>query len=73
MDTLSIYACTPMCAMEAKREVRCVYVGTVTDVQQGEDEEWKSDLKDAVRRENAHPHDELVRFLVERMLPRLDF
>ena len=31
MDTLSIYAVTPVCAHDAHREVGCLYVGTVTD------------------------------------------
>ena len=71
MDTLSIYAVTPVCAQDAKRDVGCIYVGTVTDSQQDKTEDWKSDLIEAVKREGAHPHDRLVRFLVETVLPGL--
>jgi uridine phosphorylase len=71
MDTLSVYAATPMCAREAGREVGCIYVGTVTDSQEDQAEEWESDLLDAVKREKEHPHDRLVQFLVETVLPRV--
>ena len=71
MDTLSIYAVTPFCARSAQREVGCIYVGTVTDSKGDEAEGWDSDLIEAVNRETAHPHDELVKFMVEGFLPRL--
>ncbi len=72
MDTLSIYAVTPVCAADAKRKVEFIYVGTVTDSKQEKDEDWHSDLVEAVKRETAHPHDHLVTFLVETFLPGLD-
>ena len=71
MDTLSIYAVTPVCARNAQRDVGYIYVGTVTDSMGDETEEWKSDLIEAVKREAAHPHDKLVKFMVETVLPRL--
>ena len=71
MDTLSVYAATPLCAREAGREVGCIYVGTVTDSQEGQAEAWESDLIDAVKRETEHPHDRLVQFLVEKVLPQI--
>jgi uridine phosphorylase len=72
MDTLSIYAVTPVCAHDAQRDVSCIYVGTVTDSMGSETEEWSSDLIDAVKRETIHPHDELIKFMVEIVLPRLN-
>jgi purine-nucleoside phosphorylase len=71
MDTLSIYAVTPVCAQDAQREVSCIYVGTVTDSMGNESEEWSSDLIEAVNRETVHPHDGLIKFMVEIVLPRL--
>jgi uridine phosphorylase len=71
MDTLSIYAATPVCARDAQREVRCIYVGTVTDSLEEKTEDWESDLIEAVKREKVHPHDKLVQFLVETFLPQL--
>ena len=71
MDTLSIYAVTPVCARDAKRDIGCIYVGTVTDSMADKTETWQSDLMEAVKREEAHPHDNLVKFLVETVLPRL--
>ncbi len=71
MDTLSVYAVTPICAKDTNREVSCVYVGTVTDSAESDDEAWDSDLIEAVKREAAHPHDHLVRFMVENVLPKL--
>lgn len=71
MDTLSIYAVTPVCAHDTKREVECIYVGTVTDSMENKTKVWKSDLVEAVKRETVHPHDNLVKFLVENVLPRL--
>jgi hypothetical protein len=71
MDTLSIYAVTPVCAHDAQREVSCIYVGTVTDSMGNQSEEWSSDLIEAVNRETVHPHDGLINFMVEIVLPRL--
>ena len=71
MDTLSSYAVTPVCARDAQRDVSCLYVGTVTD-SGSEAEELSSDLIEAVKRETVHPHDELVKFMVEILLPRLN-
>lgn len=72
MDTLSIYAVTPVCAQNAQRKVSCIYVGTVTDSKGVETEEWSSDLIEAVKRKTVHPHDELIKFMVEIVLPRLN-
>jgi uridine phosphorylase len=71
MDTLSIYAATPVSARDAKRSVGFIYIGTVTDAMDAKTGEWKSDLIEAVNRESEHPHDKLVKFLVESVLPRL--
>ena len=71
MDTLSIYAVTPVCARDASRNVSCIYVGTITDSAESEGEEWESDLIEAVKRQEAHPHDNLVKFMVETVLPHL--
>lgn len=71
MDTLSIYAVTPICANDAQRDVSCIYVGTVTDSMGDKTKEWSSDLIEAVKRETVHPHDELIKFMVEIVLPRL--
>lgn len=71
MDTLSIYAVAPVCARDAQREVSCLYVGTVTDAAQEETEDWQSDLIEAVDRQQTHPHDGLVAFMVETVLSAL--
>ena len=71
MDTLSVYAVAPICAQDADRAVEYIYVGTVTDSQQDDDSEWESDLIEAVNREDAHPHDGLLQFVVETVLPQL--
>lgn len=72
MDTLSIYAVTPVCAHDAQREVSCIYVGTVTDSKGNETDEWSSDLIDAVKGETVHPHDKLIKFMVETVLLSLN-
>lgn len=69
MDTLSIYAVAPVCARTTGQKISCLYVGTVTDAAEAEAEEWQSDLIEAVDRQQAHPHDELVTFMVETFLP----
>ena len=71
MDTLSIYAVTPVCARDAQRDVGCIYVGTVTDSMEDKSEDWNSDLIEAVNRKEAHPHDQLLHFMVETVLPHL--
>lgn len=75
MDTLPIYAVTPVCVCDAGRDVECIYVGTVTDsTGDGADDadvDWESDLIEAVQREDVHPHDTLLTLLVERVLPAL--
>ena len=72
MDTLSLYAVTPVLAREIGDSVHCLYVGTVTDSAQAEAEEWQSDLIEAVERKDVHPHDQLVQFMVEQFLPSLE-
>ncbi|MEM7373574.1 MAG: hypothetical protein AAF587_33425 [Bacteroidota bacterium] len=72
MDTLAIYAVTPVCAQERNKKIAYLYVGTVTDSEkENGQEEWESDLLSAVKREDAHPHDMLVTFMVEQVLTRL--
>ena len=71
MDTLSVYAVTPVCARDSKRGIGCIYVGTVTDSKEKDDVNWDSDLIKAVEREETHPHDKLVKFMVEIILPHL--
>lgn len=72
MDTLSIYAVGHVCAKERNQQMDCLYVGTVTDSEKEDTEEaWDSDLLSAVKREEAHPHDKLVGFMVEQVLERL--
>jgi len=68
MDVLSIYAVTPVCSRDACREVGCIYVGTVTDSEGDSDEGWDSDLAEDVKGETAHPHDGLVKLMVEKVL-----
>ncbi|MDY7106527.1 MAG: hypothetical protein S0880_35575 [Actinomycetota bacterium] len=69
MDTLSVYAVTPVCAEERQREVSCVYVGTVSDeIRDGATAEV---LGGAVKKRDNPDHDELVRFIVETVLPQL--
>jgi hypothetical protein len=72
MDTLSIDAVTPVCAHDAQRDVSCIYVGTVTDSMSDETDEWSSDLIEAVKREADHPHDELIKFMVQVVLLHLN-
>lgn len=72
MDVLSIYAVTPVCAQNAEHDVSCIYVGTITDSDANGDDGWESDLIEAVKRNDEHPHDKLIKFLVETFLPRLD-
>lgn len=69
MDTLAVYAVAPICARDTNRDISCIYVGTVTDAIANDDGDWESDLIEAVKREDAHPHDDLVRFMVETVLP----
>ena len=71
MDTLSIYAATPVSARDAGREVDYIYVGTVTDSMEGKTKDWNSNLIEAVKRDSIHPHDNLVKFMVETVLSRL--
>ena len=71
MDTLSIYAVTPVCAHDAQRDIGCIYVGTVTDSMEDKSDGWDSDLIEAVKREGKHPHDGLLKFMVETVLPVL--
>ena len=71
MDTLSLYAVAPVCAREVQEEVSCIYVGTVTDAAEGETADWQSDLLQAVDRQQAHPHDALITFIVEVVLPAI--
>ncbi len=71
MDTLAVYAVAPVCARDAEHDINYIYVGTVTDSTADEGGDWESDLLEAVKREDAHPHDDLVRFMVETVLPAL--
>ncbi len=71
MDTLSVYAASKVCAEELKRDIRFIYVGTVTDSANADGEEWDSDLIEAVEGQEKHPHDDLVKFMVEVLLPEL--
>jgi uridine phosphorylase len=71
MDTLSVYAVTPVCARDAKRNIGCIYVGTITDSAGDAPDDWQSDLIEAVKREEAHPHDDLLVYMVETVLPKI--
>ena len=71
MDTLSIYAVTPVCAEDTGQDVECIYVGTVTDSINNESGEWDSDLMENVSGSAGKAHDGLVKFLVETVIPRL--
>jgi len=71
MDTLSVYAASKVCAEELKKDIHYIYVGTVTDSANTEGEEWDSDLIEAVGGQDEHPHDELVKFMVEVVLPTI--
>ena len=53
------------------RSVDLTNPATITDSMESKSENWDSDLIDAVKREKAHPHDKLVKFLVETFLPQL--
>jgi uridine phosphorylase len=72
MDVLSLYAVAPVCAREAKRDIQYIYVGTVTDVESSDEENWSSDLAEVVSGKGKNPHDDLVHFMVEEVLPRID-
>ena len=67
MDTLSIYAVAPQCAVD----VEYIYVGTITDSSNDAGSEWDSDLIEAVENKDERPHDALIRFMVELFLPSL--
>ena len=71
MDTLSVYATAKVCAEELKKDLRYIYVGTVTDSSNPEGEDWDSDLIEAVEGQEQHAHNELVEFMVETILPTL--
>ena len=71
MDTLSIYAVAPSCESDAQRNVNVIYVGTITDSNVDEGSDWDSDLIEAVRRDNEHPHDKLNQFMIEVFVSRL--
>jgi len=71
MDVLSLYAVAPMCAQEAGHEIEYIYVGTVTDTEGGEDENWSSDLSDVVNGARDNPHGQLVRWMVEEFLIKI--
>lgn len=72
MDALSIYATAPVSAQDANREVDYIYVGTVTNSKEAKTGDWHSDLIEAVKRDAVHPHDNLVKFMVETVLPQLE-
>ena len=72
MDVLSLYAVAPVCAREAERDVRYIYVGSVTDAESLDEESWSSDLSDVVRGRGDNPHDDLVQFMVEKFLPAIE-
>jgi uridine phosphorylase len=72
MDTLSIYAVGSWCKRESNPDLEYIYVGTVTDSANNNSEDnWESDLIEAVQRETKHPHDDLVKFMVEEVLSLL--
>lgn len=71
MDTLSVYAASKVCAEELKKDIHYIYVGTVTDSANTEGEDWDSDLIEAVEGQEQHPHDDLVKFMVEGVLPTI--
>lgn len=71
MDTLSLYAVAPFCERETGRAIQALYVGTVTDAANDTAGDWESDLLSAVQGQTSHPHDRLVHFLVESVLPRI--
>lgn len=71
MDTLSVYAASKVCTQESTKNIHYIYVGTVTDSANTEGEEWDSDLLEAVEGQAQHPHDDLVNFMVEVILPKL--
>ncbi len=68
MDTLSIYAVGTKCKQESTQNLEFIYVGTVTDSANQDETNWESDLIDAVQRASQHPHDDLVKFMVEDVL-----
>ena len=68
MDTLSVFAAARLCREETGRPIEYAYAGTVTDAE-GTDDEWESDLMDAIGGEKASSHDELIRILVTRAMP----
>ncbi len=72
MDTLSVYAVTPVCERDTGRSVRCIYVGTVTDSMKDETSDWDSDLMENVTGAVGQSHDGLVKFLIETVLPKLE-
>ncbi len=70
MDVLSLYAVAALSAQELDRNIEYIYVGTVTDAEKPANEEWQSDLADVVCGRGKNPHDDLVRFMVENLIPR---
>lgn len=71
MDTISIYGVAPLCAKESGLNVRYVYVGTVTDAVSKEGTSGESDLMETITSDARQPHDDLVTYLVETLLPEL--
>jgi len=71
MDVLSLCAVAPVCARETRRDIQYIYVGTVTDASSTDGENWRSDLSDIVSGKGKNPHDELVKFMVEKFLPSI--
>jgi len=71
MDTLSVYATSKVCSDELKKDINYIYVGTVTDSANTEGEDWDSDLIEAVEGQAQHPHDDLVKFMVEVVMPSI--
>ncbi len=68
MDVLSLYAVAPVCARETGKEINYLYVGTVTDAEEGGEDKWSSDLSEVVSGKGNNPHDALVRIMVEEFL-----
>jgi len=72
MDALSIYSVGSVCNKEQENDIEFIYVGTVTDSANKEIEEhWESDLLEAVKRKEKHPHDDLVEFMVEKVMKNI--
>lgn len=71
MDTLSVFAATHICNKELSSPIECVYVGTVTDSSGDKNEDWDSNLNEAVTGSSNEHHNNLVTFIVENILTEI--